>query len=550
MKQNSRYYKLCLFCFLMILFCSVTAFGATIHVPGEYQKIQPAIDASSNGDIILVADGTYKGSGNKDLDFKGKAITLQSENGPGKCIIDGEKDGRGFYFHSGEGQGSVVTGFTITNCYAYNYYYGGKGGGIFCDNSSSPTINNCIINFNKADADGGGIYCNNSSSPSITNCAISYNEAGLGGGITCDNSSSPSIINCTINNNRGHGIFCNEFSSLIIADCTIVNNSGHGIICTRNRSSPLLIRNCTISNNSGFGVYSEGYYSPSISKCTISKNNMGGISITGAYTGIITNCLIIVNTSSGIYSLGSTLIITNCTIAKNTNGGLYCDGTSIWPTIINSIVWENSPKEILIGQPTIVYSDIQGGSPGIGNIDANPLFVSTDDYHLTGTSPCIDGGSSKTETEVPNADIEGNPRPQGSDYDMGAYEYSGLVIPDPQPPIAESGPDKIIVLDRVTLDGSQSYDLDSQIISYQWRLQHRENSAYNRTAEGEKPTIFNLEPGFYDVFLTVIDDSGRNHTDSMLLAVGGQWDMNGDNKFGLEEIIYGLQILTGIRPQN
>ena len=77
--------------------------------------IQAAIDAATHGDTVLVADGTYYGVGNKNLDFKGKAIKLRSENGPGSCVIDCEKSGRGFYFHSNEKEDSVVAGITVTN---------------------------------------------------------------------------------------------------------------------------------------------------------------------------------------------------------------------------------------------------------------------------------------------------------------------------------------------------------------------------------------------------------------------------------------------------
>ena len=127
----------------------------TIYVPGEYPTIQEGIDATVDGDTVLVADGTYTRDGNKNLDYNGKAITVKSENGADETIIDCEGDGRGFYFHSEEGLDSILEGFTIQNGSAE------EGGGIYC-NSSSPTITNCTIERNTASGflgDGGGIFC-------------------------------------------------------------------------------------------------------------------------------------------------------------------------------------------------------------------------------------------------------------------------------------------------------------------------------------------------------------------------------------------------------
>lgn len=81
----------------------------------------------------------------------------------------------------------------------------------------------------------------------------------------------------------------------------------------------------------------------------------------------------------------------------------------------------------------------------------------------------------------------------------------------PRPPIADAGTDQV-VFDEVTLDGSGSDDPDGTILFYDWELQHRGDSTHDRTAEGETPTISSLEPGFYDVTLTVTDDDGLTDT--------------------------------------
>ncbi len=159
--------------------------GRTMLYPKA--TIQAGIDVTSDGETVIVRDGieanAYKGLGNKNLDFKGKSITVRSENGASETVIDCENEGRGFYFHSGETSSSILEGFTIKNGNASGFH----GGGIYIK-SSNPTISKCIIKNNNA-LYGGGIFCY-LSSPIISQCTIEDNNADLGGGIYCSNSSS------------------------------------------------------------------------------------------------------------------------------------------------------------------------------------------------------------------------------------------------------------------------------------------------------------------------------------------------------------------------
>ena len=319
-----------------------------LYVPSQYPTIQAAINAAVTGDTVLVADGTYTGEGNRDIDFLGKAITVRSESGPENCIIDcsGIRMSQGFYFHRGEDSNSLLDGFTIIN--GFHAY----GGIICCKDSSSPTINNCVI----ADAiHSSGIYCNNSS-PTINNCIITDNTAGFGGGIHCI-SSSPTINNCIITGNHASGSYSSDgggiscvMSSPIITNCIInenlTNGGGGGIYCYK---SDLVINNSTISENSAkfsAGIFCDEDCNLTISNCTLTHNNDGGISCNGNLT--ITNCVISNHSTrgpGGAISCSGSSVIANCTISGNKaewGGGIYCYGSNL--TITNCIISGNSVK--------------------------------------------------------------------------------------------------------------------------------------------------------------------------------------------------------------
>ena len=94
------------------LMLSGAAVADTINVPGDYPTIQCAINASSNGDLVVVASGSY----NEKIDYMGKSITIQSEAGPELTSIDGKGlNGTLVRFDNGESEDSKLIGFTIKN---------------------------------------------------------------------------------------------------------------------------------------------------------------------------------------------------------------------------------------------------------------------------------------------------------------------------------------------------------------------------------------------------------------------------------------------------
>jgi hypothetical protein len=171
----------------------------------------------------------------------------------------------------------------------------------------------------------------------------------------------------------------------------------------------------------------------------------------------IANCLIVGNRATGVAGAAvrctdSYATLTHCTIADNIageqGGAMLLIDSHVMVT--NSILWANVPNEIALGGnsvATITYTDVAGGWPDVGNIDADPLFVRPGhwlegadpkapvwimgDYHLKSragrwdpndrawvpddvTSPCIDAGD-------PAAPVGLEPHPNGGIVNMGTY---------------------------------------------------------------------------------------------------------------------------------
>jgi len=229
----------------------------------------------------------------------------------------------------------------------------------------------------------------------------------------------------------------NPADSIVVA-ATIISGVDRAVTFSGGEDVSCVLAGFTVTGATT-GIYCYGA-SPTINNCSIAGNSGAGIELYNGSNPEITNCRITANAGAGILMLartGGRIIvynypaITNCTIAGNLQGGI----SGSIPTITNSIIWANSPQQIA-GTPapvSVTYSDIQGGFPGIGNIDADPLFADPDngDYHLKSqagrwdpnsqtwvldevTSPCIDAGDMSTPVGF-------EPFPNGGVVNMGAY---------------------------------------------------------------------------------------------------------------------------------
>ncbi len=389
--------------FLLLALLSSQLLAETLYVrDGEYTSIQAAIDDAEYGDVIIVDPNTYY----ENIDFSGKAITVRSidPNDPNivaATIINGStptdvNNASVVTFKNGEGNDSILTGFTITGgtgtwlVIAWRFhepYWNRCGGGVVCYNMSEPTITKNVFS-NNTTGEGGGIYIYgdhvNLASPSnpsvhvkpiisdnifINNSAIKLHgfsppnedypdeEHGDGGAIVGFQGIDATITGNIIQNNHadyyGGGIHLRQWSNGEISNNQITGNDsmlGAGIHITYT-SSPVIADNLIKSNvtigGGGGGIYIYYYSNPLIENNVIIRNE-DAYSAIGMYWSSnprIRNNLIVKNIGLGILcKSGSAGTIINNTISDNYDnmysGGIKCTQTSN-PVIENNIITSN-----------------------------------------------------------------------------------------------------------------------------------------------------------------------------------------------------------------
>jgi hypothetical protein len=400
-----------------------------------FDTIQGAIDPSAYT-TILVYEGTY--NENILLDRatlpRDNDITLQSVCGPENTIIRASDDTEPTV-HFYQVTNPVIDGFTISNgsdgvkkfqtsIIVKNCIIEGNGRGISSWHASgSFTVEDTIIRNNVSAGNGAGIYIYGGGPHSISGSIISNNEStgGQGGGIWV------------------------RLPLLTIEDTTISNNKS------------------TVGAFMGGGGIWSRQSTLNLDKVIISSNTTGGagggLSLVDSSIVTMTNSNIVDNTAGGSggglflgnYNSSNELTMNNCTVSNNkltdTTNGKGGGMNNFRPSnvsINNSIFWGNKAAGIFsahevyageMGESTFSFTNsvimnnqnnitTTGGSIEFDSscIEADPLFVDSDnsDYHLKPISPVIDQG---TATDAPADDIDGDARPQGAGYDMGADEY-------------------------------------------------------------------------------------------------------------------------------
>ncbi len=307
--------KIFFFLVMGIFFLGTTAHAVTIYVDADatsgandgsswtdaYTDLQAALAASSSGDEIWVAEGTYYPGTSTSSCFQMKngvgiyggfdgseTARSQRDIDANETILSGANKCYHVFYHPSSlslTATAVLSGFTIKKGHSNAY-----GGGMY-NIRSSPTISYCTFSGNYAYTQGGGMF-NDHSSPTLTGCTfISNNAYQYGGGMVNDDS-SPTLTGCTFIGNRASvmhgGGMVNRSSSPILTNCTFSGNragsygSGGGIY---NGSSSPILTNCILwgdTATSGKEVYNSSSSStPQFSCCDVE----GGIRGLGTDNG-------------------------------------------------------------------------------------------------------------------------------------------------------------------------------------------------------------------------------------------------------------------------
>ncbi len=365
----------------------------------------------------------------------------------------------------------------ITGCTFERNTAAGEGGGMF-DVFGAPAVTDCKFRGNSAGLHGGGIL-NYLSETVVAGCFFADNVAALGGGGGMHNfETTAAITGCTITGNTagGGGGVSSMLGDTTISDCTFSRNRAIGPYSLgggmANVMSNLTMERCTFTRNSaegfGGGAYTD-FIPATITGCTFEGNAAeigGGVmeAMSFPHPTSLIGCIFRGNSPDGLYSntgqllvansvfhgqsdhgarlLLSTATVANCTFADNGASAILDEYGYGFGTVTNCVIRGDLsilPQSML----TVSYSDVEGGWPGTGNIDADPLFVdpAAGNFRLAPGSPCIDAGDNTAVPGGITTDLDGNPRfiddPDTPDtgngdppiVDMGAYESPGAGSP-------------------------------------------------------------------------------------------------------------------------
>ena len=445
-------------------------------IPNCYPTVQRAVDLARDGDVIKVATGIYTDVHTEMVErqlitqvvYIRKSVTIQggymtanwedSDPMAHPTVLDARGQGRVLY--AARGVSPTVDGLWITNGDAAGLGGGpfgeDVGGGLYFSQDVVTMTNNRVFS-NTAGDYGGGLYLDESVAILSGNTVIS-NGAYQGGGLYLLGGVATLSGNTIAANSAdyGGGLFLVS-SAAMVSGNTVVSNAanvrGGGLLLWRSDDAALR-GNGIVANTAshGGGLYLDRSDS-TLRGNTVAANvatQGGGLYLNQSAATLVSNVVADNRASaagSGLYIVASHPVLLHSTIVRNTSGdgcGVYVtdDGTRFSDVdLINTILVGHkvgisvTARNRAVLEATLWGTDAwdntadSGGAgtivTGTRNYWGDPDFVAPDagDYHIGVVSAALDKGVNAGVTD----DMDGDPRPQGRGYDLGADE-TGLAL--------------------------------------------------------------------------------------------------------------------------
>ncbi len=323
------------------------------------------------------------------------------------------------------------------------------GGGLHVTAGRAELAGGLFGNNRASGGNGGGVNVNNG--VSVSGTQFISNTASSGGGLLQWNAGyTVTVTNARFERNSaqadGGGLWAH--GSTVVTGTLVYSNSaanwGGGLYV---QAGPTIVNGSTFSGNTsarwGGGIALNGgaaQLNRSLVVSNIADSHGGGIDVWAASLRL-TNAVVANNHAflgNGVYLYNSPLNALHTTIARNSGGqghGIYVDHDLSPNTVAltDTILVSQTTGITATAGNTVTLNGVLwfgngANTGGAGSVSAqnettgDPAFAA-DGYHLTSRSAAIDHGVNSGVT----SDIDGDRRPMGSGYDLGADEFKFTV---------------------------------------------------------------------------------------------------------------------------
>jgi len=373
--------------------------GGDGSVSAPFRALRPAFAAALPGAVVLVRDGVYSSSADREVDTRGKSFTLRSSGGAAACIVD--PGGAGRAVRSFGGGNLVVEGLTFRNgavLAPFNESLQFAAGGAIYSDSGSLVVRDCVFENNTSLA-GGALALRNGR---IERCSFVGNSASAGGdagAVYCTGpvggTGSLSVIESEFRGNQAGssgGALLVAAVSAVLDGCRFVENSavsGGAVMFLGASTTALELNafNCLFAGNVATNGGALYFSSTSLPQSTLRAQNSTFVGNVAAAQG------------GGVYFIGRGFFVFENNIQRGDSSGSGA---------VNRAAPAFGSIELHINRNCVqgAAAAFQGGVQfyNADNFDLDPLFLAPagldgnpatfadNDYRLPPLSPCVDAG--------------------------------------------------------------------------------------------------------------------------------------------------------------